>query len=51
MALPGFNPNDIPPNTIKLMVTFPNITTLPPQLQLPTARVNPNCGVIAVFSK
>jgi hypothetical protein len=45
----GFNVNDIPPNTIKLLVTYRNVATLPVQLQLP--RTNPNCGVVAIFSK
>ncbi|MCU0648927.1 MAG: carboxypeptidase-like regulatory domain-containing protein [Gemmatimonadaceae bacterium] len=51
LPLVGFNPNDIMPNTIKLMVGFPNVGQLPAQLQLPSARVNPNCGVLAIFSK
>lgn len=45
----GFNLNDIAPNTIKLMVMYRNIATLPAQLQVP--RMNPNCGAIAVFSR
>jgi hypothetical protein len=45
----GFNVNDIPPNTIKLLVSYRNIATLPVQFQLP--RSNPNCGVVAIFSK
>jgi hypothetical protein len=45
----GFNVNDIPPNTIKLLVTYRNVATLPAQMQIP--RGNPNCGVVAIFSK
>jgi len=47
-ALVAFNINDIMPNTIKLLVTYPGFATLPIAMQ--SMRGDPNCGVIAIIS-
>lgn len=48
MPVPGFNINDISPQFIKLIVAYRSASSVPAQLQ--TARGNPNCGTVAIFT-
>ncbi len=41
--------NDIAPSSIKLMVLYPGLSSLPAELQ--SIRINPACGVISIYSR
>jgi hypothetical protein len=49
LQVPGFSVNDLPVLTIKMIVTYNSMATMPPQLAVP--RGNLNCGAVAIFSR
>ena len=45
----GIAINDIAPASIKLIVLYPGLSSLPAELQ--SIRINPACGVISIYSR